>query len=131
MVRESIRRSAPDQPADKESSSDSAEKREGEQEHGTTVIETEHEQGTPAIEGVVNATRHSSREAREGDRMRRRVRFGEAFLIRRFPAGKHADDLATDRRGVRVEVEQDPCRYAFVLADNPQQDVLGSDVTVL
>ena len=45
-------------------------------------------------------------------------------------AGEHADDLVADLLGVGVEVEQDPRRYTFVLADEPQQDVLGADVVV-
>jgi hypothetical protein len=45
-------------------------------------------------------------------------------------AGKHADDLVADLLGVGVEVEQDPGRDALVLADEPEQDVLGADVVV-
>ena len=44
--------------------------------------------------------------------------------------GEHADDLVADLLGVRVEVEQDACRHALVLADEPEQDVLGADVVV-
>ena len=45
-------------------------------------------------------------------------------------AGEHADDLVADLLGVGVEVEQDPGRDAFVLAHEPEQDVLGADVVV-
>ncbi len=45
-------------------------------------------------------------------------------------AGEHADDLVADLLGVRVEVEQDACCNAFVLAHEPEQDVLGADVVV-
>src|SRR6266511_5240751 len=131
MGRESIRRSTPDQPADEEANAGSAKKREAEQKHGTPVIEAEQERGTLVVEGGVNATRHSPREAREGDRVRRSVRPGNVLSIRRFPLGKHADDLTAYRLGVRVEGEQDPCRHALALADERQQDVLGSDVVVL
>src|SRR3954447_10063170 len=44
--------------------------------------------------------------------------------------GQHADDLVADLLGVGVEVEQDPGGDALVLADEPQQDVLGADVVV-
>ena len=45
-------------------------------------------------------------------------------------AGEHADDLVADLLRVRVEVEQDPCGDAFVLAHEAEQDVLGADVVV-
>ena len=45
-------------------------------------------------------------------------------------AGEHADDLVADLLGVGVEVEQDPRGDAFVLAHEPEQDVLGADVVV-
>jgi len=45
-------------------------------------------------------------------------------------AGEHADDLVANLLGVGVEVEQDARRDAFVLAHEPEQDVLGADVVV-
>src|SRR5881227_2025354 len=45
-------------------------------------------------------------------------------------AGEHADDLVADLLGVGVEVEQDPGGDPFVLAHEPEQDVLGADVVV-
>ena len=45
-------------------------------------------------------------------------------------AGEHADDLVADLLGVGVEVEQDARGNAFVLAHEPEQDVLGADVVV-
>ena len=45
-------------------------------------------------------------------------------------AGEHADDLVANLLGVGVEVEQDPCGDALVLAHEPEQDVLGADVVV-
>src|SRR3954463_12229633 len=45
-------------------------------------------------------------------------------------AGEHADDLVADLLGVGIEVEQDPCGDALVLADEPEEDVLGADVVV-
>src|SRR5579864_3171614 len=45
-------------------------------------------------------------------------------------AGEHADDLVADLLGVGVEVEQDARGDAFVLAHEPEQDVLGADVVV-
>ena len=45
-------------------------------------------------------------------------------------AGEHPDDLIADLLGVGVEVEQDACGDALVLADQPEQDVLGADVVV-
>ena len=45
-------------------------------------------------------------------------------------AGQHPDDLIADRLGVVVEVQQDPHRDALVLAHQPEQDVLGTDVVV-
>ena len=45
-------------------------------------------------------------------------------------AGEHADDLVADLLGVGVEVEQDPGGDALVLANEPEQDVLGADVVV-
>src|SRR5207247_576748 len=45
--------------------------------------------------------------------------------------GEHADDLVADLLRVRVEVEQDACSNPLVLADEPEQDVLGADVVVL
>ncbi len=45
-------------------------------------------------------------------------------------AGQHADDLVADLLGVCVEVEQDACGDALVLAHEPEQDVLGADVVV-
>ncbi len=45
-------------------------------------------------------------------------------------AGEHADDLVADLLRIRVEVEQDPCGDAFVLAHEPEQDVLRPDVVV-
>src|SRR5262249_16784234 len=44
--------------------------------------------------------------------------------------GEHPDDLVPDLLRVRVEVEQDARRDALVLADEPEQDVLGADVVV-
>src|SRR5690606_20702891 len=44
--------------------------------------------------------------------------------------GQHADDLVADLLRVRVEVEQDARGDAFVLAHEPEQDVLGADVVV-
>ena len=61
------------------------------------------------------------------------------LLARRTPArallppagaGEHADDLVANLLGVGVEVEQDARRDAFVLAHEPEQDVLGADVVV-
>src|SRR4026208_2393989 len=45
-------------------------------------------------------------------------------------AGEHADDLVADLLGVGVEVEQDACRDALVLAHEAEQDVLRADVVV-
>ena len=45
-------------------------------------------------------------------------------------AGEHPDDLVADLLGVGVEVEQDAGGDALVLADQPEQDVLGADVVV-
>ena len=45
-------------------------------------------------------------------------------------AGQHPDDFVSDLLGVGVEVEQDACRNPLVLADEPEQDVLGADVVV-
>ena len=45
-------------------------------------------------------------------------------------AGEHADDLVADLLRVGVEVEQDARGDALVLADEPEQDVLGADVVV-
>ena len=45
-------------------------------------------------------------------------------------AGEHADDLVADLLRVRVEVEEDPCGDAFVLAHETEQNVLGADVVV-
>src|SRR5262249_15926555 len=45
-------------------------------------------------------------------------------------AGKHPNDLVADLLRVRIEIEQDPRRYALVLAHQPEQDVLGADVVV-
>ena len=45
-------------------------------------------------------------------------------------AGEHADDLVADLLGVGIEVEQDARGDAFVLAHEPEQDVLGADVVV-
>src|SRR5581483_9842063 len=45
-------------------------------------------------------------------------------------AGEHADDLVADLLCVGVEVEQDARGDAFVLAHEPEQDVLGADVVV-
>src|SRR6266700_3005130 len=53
-----------------------------------------------------------------------------AALLAPAGAGKHADDLVANLLGVGVEVEQDPCRDSFVLADETEQDVLGADVVV-
>jgi len=44
--------------------------------------------------------------------------------------GEHADDLVADLLGVRVEVEKDARGDALVLANEAEQDVLGSDVVV-
>src|SRR5207247_9986666 len=44
--------------------------------------------------------------------------------------GEHPDDLVADLLGVGVEVEQNPGGDALVLADQPQQDVLGADGVV-
>src|SRR6266487_3194449 len=53
-----------------------------------------------------------------------------AALLAPAGAGKHADDLVANLLGVGVEVEQEPCRDSFVLADETEQDVLGADVVV-
>src|SRR5581483_9866660 len=45
-------------------------------------------------------------------------------------AGEHADDLVADLLRVGVEVEEDACGDSFVLAHEPEQDVLGADVVV-
>ena len=45
-------------------------------------------------------------------------------------AGEHANDLVANLLGIRVEIEQDAGRDAFVLAHEPEQDVLGADVVV-
>src|SRR3954453_13838161 len=45
-------------------------------------------------------------------------------------AGEHPDDLVADLLGVGVEVEQDACGDALVLADQAEQDVLGANVVV-
>ena len=45
-------------------------------------------------------------------------------------AGEHADDLVPDLLRVGVEVEQDARSDTFVLAHEPEQDVLGADVVV-
>ena len=51
-------------------------------------------------------------------------------LLAAAGAGEHADDLVANLLGVGVEVEQDPRGDALVLADEPEQDVLGADVVV-
>ncbi len=51
-------------------------------------------------------------------------------LLAAAGAGEHADDLVANLLGVGVEVEQDPCGDAFVLAHEAEQDVLGADVVV-
>src|ERR1019366_2381063 len=43
---------------------------------------------------------------------------------------QHAQDPAPNLLAVGVEVEQDACRDALVLAQQPEQDVLGADVVV-
>ena len=58
------------------------------------------------------------------------ARCGGATLLAAAGAGEHADDLVADLVGVGVEVEQDACGDAFVLAHEPEQDVLGADVVV-
>ena len=45
-------------------------------------------------------------------------------------AGQHPDHLVADLLRVGVEVEQDACGNALVLAHQPEQDVLGADVVV-
>ena len=45
-------------------------------------------------------------------------------------AGEHADDLVADLLGVGVEVGEDACGHALVLAHEAEQDVLGADVVV-
>ena len=53
-----------------------------------------------------------------------------ALLAAAAGAGQHPDHLVADLLGVGVEVEQDACRYALVLAHEPEQDVFGADVVV-
>src|SRR5207247_1777943 len=53
-----------------------------------------------------------------------------AALLPPARAGEHTDDLVADLLRVGVEVEQDACRNALVLAHEPEEDVLGSDVVV-
>jgi hypothetical protein len=57
-------------------------------------------------------------------------RSAAAALLPAAGAGEHADDLVADLLGVRVEIEQDARRDAFVLAHEAEQDVLGADVVV-
>ena len=45
-------------------------------------------------------------------------------------AGEHADDLVANLLGIGIEVEQDACRDALVLAHEAEQDVLSADVVV-
>src|SRR5207253_2126545 len=45
-------------------------------------------------------------------------------------ARQHADDLVADLLRVGVEIEQDACCDALVLAHEAEQDVLGADVVV-
>ena len=66
-------------------------------------------------------------------RVLRLLALGGAARLARLPAtgaGEHADDLVADLLRVGVEVEQDPGGDALVLADEPEQDVLGADVVV-
>src|SRR5215208_6990764 len=44
--------------------------------------------------------------------------------------GQHPDDLVADLLRVRIEIEQDACGDALVLAHEAEQDVLGADVVV-
>jgi hypothetical protein len=44
--------------------------------------------------------------------------------------GEHADDLVADLLRIRVEVEQDACGDALVLAHEAEEDVLRADVVV-
>src|SRR4029079_11626874 len=55
---------------------------------------------------------------------------GAGALLPPAGAGQHADDLVADLLGVGVEVQQDAGGDALVLADQPEQDVLGADVVV-
>src|SRR6185437_3357664 len=55
---------------------------------------------------------------------------GATLLPAAARAGEHPDDLVADLLGGGREVEQDACGDAFVLADEPEQDVLGPDVVV-
>ena len=58
------------------------------------------------------------------------------LLARRLPLlaaagpGEHADDLVANLLGVGVEVEEDACCDALVLAHEAEEDVLGADVVV-
>src|SRR4029079_19203019 len=45
-------------------------------------------------------------------------------------AGQHPEHLVAHLLRVRIEVEQDACGDALVLADEAEQDVLGADVVV-
>ena len=51
-------------------------------------------------------------------------------LLAASRAREHANDLVANLLGIGVEVEQYASRHAFVLAHQPEQDVLGADVVV-
>ena len=55
---------------------------------------------------------------------------GGLALLAATRAREHADDLVADLLGVGVEVRQDACGDALVLAHEAEQDVLGADVVV-
>jgi hypothetical protein len=55
---------------------------------------------------------------------------GPGALLAAARPGEHPDDLVADLLRVGVEVEQDAGGDALVLADEPEQDVLGADVVV-
>src|SRR4029077_4814078 len=58
------------------------------------------------------------------------ARSGGATLLGAGGNGEHPDDLVANLVCIRVEVEQDACGDAFVLAHEAEQDVLGADVVV-
>jgi len=53
-----------------------------------------------------------------------------ATLLAAPGTGEHPDDLVANLVGIGVEVEQDACCDAFVLAHEAEQNVLGADVVV-
>jgi hypothetical protein len=58
------------------------------------------------------------------------TRFPFGSLQAAARTGERPDDLVANLLRVGVEVEQDARGDAFVLAHDPEQDVLGTDVVV-